>query len=456
MVYVKYLMLTAPKMKIIKSLLFVSLSAAAMPALSWSNHTVVSHTLLASMPAVQNAQQVKVETIEAFLLANENKLEIFLAAQEISMRSSLWHYAPRPDALAFKFTGDATTIRKRFSQAIRINPHLKIPLYLQLLPGDKREAVAIAPQDVTVFENYHYLEDVQLVQLSVGDMVAPVDVATSANDEPDHGLDIGLFTDSNTDYGLEYGFGPQPFGNANLEYGTQAPFHMGFYHESPVLYSLGAFLKQTYPEYRIQLFKQLSEFAFDNGHDYWGWRFMGWGMHYIGDFSNPYHITPIPGNSTFDILLPGLLGLAGFPKAQREATQLVSNRHTVLEDFQSLVMTKALVKGNHNHKTLKALHVPENIREYKDSDVVGIFSQTSYEKAEHIDNVIDQTMPAKFVSDPNVEYAELGVNTQLIDIVKEQSGEQGYNSLIDTISDLLSDFSHNGASYVEGIINKKE
>ena len=87
---------------------------------------------------------------------------------------------------------------------------------------------------------------------------------------------------------------------------------------------------------------------------------------------------------------------------------------------------------------------------------MGIFSQTSYEKAEHIDNVIDQTMPAKFVSDPNVEYAELGVNTQLIDIVKEQSGEQGYNSLIDTISDLLSDFSHNGASYVEGIINKKE
>jgi hypothetical protein len=443
-------------MKIIKSLLLVSLCAAAMPALSWSNHTVVSQTLLASMPAVQNAKQVKVETIETFLLANEDKLETFLADQEIKMQSTLWHYAPRPDALAFKSTGDVTTIRKRFTQAIRINPHLKMPLYLQLLPGDKREAAAIAPQDVTVFKNYHYLENVQLVQLAAGDMVTPLDVATSANDEPDHGLDIGLFTDSNTDYGLEYGFGPQPFGNANLEYGSQAPFHMGFYHESTVLYTLGAFLKQTYPEYRIQLFKQLAEFAFDNGHDYWGWRFMGWGMHYIGDFSNPYHITPIPGNSTFETLFPGVLGLAGFPKAQQEATQLVSNRHTVLEDFQSLVMTTALLEGNHDHKTLKALHVPEQIRVYKDSDVVGVFSQTSYDKAEHIDDVINQTMPAKFVSDPNIEYSDLGVKTQLIDIVKEQSGEQGFDRLIDAISDLLSDFSHNGASYVEGIINKKE
>jgi hypothetical protein len=443
-------------MKIIKSLLLVSLCAAAMPVLSWSNHTVVSQTLLASMPAVKNAESVKVESIESFLIANENKLETFLAKQEINMRSTLWHYAPRPDALAFKATGDASTIRKRFTQAIRINPHLKMPLYLQLLPGDKRTAVAIAPQDITVFKDVTYLDSVQLVQLKAGDMVAPIDVATSANDEPDHGLDIGLFTDNNTDYGLEYGFGPQPFGNANLEYGTQAPFHMGFYHESAMLYSLGAFLKETYPEYRIQLFKQLAEFAFKNGNDYWGWRFMGWGMHYIGDFSNPYHITPVPGNSTLETILPGVLGLAGFPKAQREATQLVSNRHTVLEDFQSLVMTKALLEGNHDHQTLKALHVPEEIRVYKDSDIVGVFSATPYGKAEHINNMIDLTMPAKFISDPSIEYSNLEVKNQLIEIVKEQSGEQGFNSLIDAISDLLSDFSHNGASYVEGVISKQE
>ena len=43
-------------------------------------------------------------------------------------------------------------------------------------------------------------------------------------------MDIGLFADNGTDFGQGYGFGIQPFGNPNLEYSSQAPFHMGFYH----------------------------------------------------------------------------------------------------------------------------------------------------------------------------------------------------------------------------------
>jgi len=443
-------------MKLLKPLLVLSLSLTSASVFAWSNHTLVSHTLLSTLPVVRDAKPVKVETIEAFLIANEKKLETFLADQESNMRTALWHYAPRPDALAFKATGDINTIRSRFTRAIRINPNMKLPLYLQLVPGEQRAVNTIAPHDVTIFKDATYLEDVQLVQLKEGDMVAPVDVATSANDEPDHGLDIGLFTDSNTDYGKEFGFGVQPFGNPNLEYGTQAPFHMGFYHESSVLYTLGAFLKETYPEYRIQLFKQLSEFAFENGHDYWGWRFMGWGMHYIGDFSNPYHITPVPGNTTLETLFPGVLGLAGFPQAQKDATQLVSNRHTVLEDFQSLVMSTALKEDNHRHQTIVALHAPSTVREYHDSDIIQIFAKGSYDKAEHINNVIDQTMPSNFVNDVSVEYSDLGVQSQLIEIVKRESGEEGYQSLLDTISDLLSDFAGNGASYVGGIVNKEK
>jgi hypothetical protein len=442
-------------MKIIKPLIALSLGFASAATLAWSNHTLVSHTLLSTLPEVRDAQPVKVETIESFLIANEQKLEVFLASQEIQMRSILWHYAPRPDALAFKATGDADTIRDRFTRAIRINPNMKLPLYLQLLPGVQRDNKAIAPKDITIFNDVGYLADVQLVQLSEGDMVAPVDVATTANDEPDHGLDIGLFTDSKTDYGQEYGFGVQPFGNPNLEYGTQAPFHMGFYHESSLLYAAGAFLKETYPEYRISLFKQLSEFAFENGHDYWGWRFMGWGMHYIGDFSNPYHITPVPGNSTLDTLYPGILGLAGFPQAQKDATQLVSNRHTVLEDFQSLIMSTAFENHNHEHQTIKALHAPETTREYKHADIIHVFAKGSYDKSEHINDVIDQTMPENFVSDVTVEYSDLGVKSELIKIVKQESGDEGVQSLLDSISDLLSDFSENGASYIKGIVDKK-
>jgi hypothetical protein len=443
-------------MKIIKPLIALSLSLASATTLAWSNHTLVSNTLLSTLPEVRDAQPVKVEAIESFLVANEQKLEVFLAKQESQMRTNLWHYAPRPNDLAFKATGDASTIRDRFTRAIRINPNMKLPLYLQLLPGDQRNNKTIAPADVTIFNDHGYLADVQLVQLSAGEMVAPVDVATSANDEPDHGLDIGLFTDSKTDYGQEYGFGKQPFGNPNLEYSSQAPFHMGFYHESPILYSLGRFLKETYPEYRISLFRQLSEFAFENGHDYWGWRFMGWGMHYIADFSNPYHITPVPGNSTLDTLYPGVLSLIGFPQTQVDATQLVSNRHTVLEDFQSLVMSTAFINHNHKHQTIKALHAPKTVREYQHTDIIQVFAKRSYEKSKHIDDVIEQTMPEKFVRDTTVEYSDLGVKFQLVEIMKKESGEEGFQSLLDTISDLLSDFSENGASYVNSIVTKDD
>ena len=422
-------------------------------AFSWSNHTLVSKQLLQSMPEVSSAELVEVEALESFLLANEEKLVVFLQSQEEWMRENLWYYASRPPELAFVATGNVNDIRKRFARAIRVNPNSKWPIYLQLLPGDKRAGLAlISPDAVSIFKNKAYLYDVQLVQLSEGQMVSPVDVATSANDEPDHGLDIGLFTDSNTDYGLEYGFGKQPFGNPNLDYGTQAPFQMGFYHESSLVYALGGFLEKTYPEYRIQLYKQLAEFAFENGHDYWGWRFMGWGLHYLGDFSNPYHVTPLPGNSTVDTLWVGMQDLAGYSQAKKDTIQLASNRHTAIEDFQSLVMNQAYIEKNNQHPTIQALNTPENVREFEDDHIVTIISELAYLKAQDIHELLARAMPNNVVNDATVEYKDLGVQDNLVDIVTELSGEESVDLLIGAIADLLNDFSHSGASYVRAIL----
>lgn len=443
-------------MKKITPLLFIILSLSTSNLWAWSNHTLISGPLLQSMPALQNAPPATVETIEDFLIANETELAVFLDAQEQTMRQQLWYYAPRPDALKFEATGDPDTIRSRFTRAIRVNPNMKLPLYLQLLPGDERDAPSIAASDITIFKEDKMLESLPRVQLQAGAKVSPIDVVTSANDEPDHGLDIGLFTDSNTDYGLEFGFGPQPFGNPNLEYSSQAPFHMGFYHESSVIYTFGAFLSKTYPEYRIRLFKELSEFAFQQGHDYWGWRFMGWGMHYIGDFSNPYHITPVPGNSTFTTFTVGLMSMLGFPQAQLDATQLVSNRHTAIEDFQSLVMTKAFTEHNNDHQLLQALKQPDSVRQYKDSDVVGVFSKKTYDKAAAIDSILVQTLPSNYVSDPTIEYADLKAKNALVETVTTTSGPAGLQQLLDTVADVLNDFSENGASYVHAIVEQQQ
>ena len=110
--------------------------------------------------------------------------------------------------------------------------------------------------------------------LAPSEPVSIAEVIASANDEPDFGMDVGLFADNGTDFGQRYGFGIQPFGNPNLEYSSQAPFHMGFYHLDWLTRAAQPSLLRTYPLWRIALFGELAELAFSTGHDYWGWRFL--------------------------------------------------------------------------------------------------------------------------------------------------------------------------------------
>ncbi|MGR6871995.1 hypothetical protein ACU6U9_06730 [Pseudomonas sp. HK3] len=404
---------------------------------------------------VASAGPVKVETLAEFLMANEIAVAELLADDEKWMAQNLWHYNPRPKALKFNATGNKQDVVERFVKAIRINPNAKFALYLQGMPGSELSGAAMPPSDISVFQDYGHLNHLPLQVLTSGDLVAAVDVIVSANDEPDHGHDIGLFTDSGTTHGQLYGFGKQPFGNPNLEYGSQAPFHMAFYHESPILYALGGFLKETYPQMRIHQYKRLAELAFAQGHDYWGYRFMGWGLHYIGDFSNPYHVTPVPGNSTISTLWVGLLSKLGFPDAQNEAIQLVSNRHTVLEDFQSAIMTRAYEDHNQQHPTIMALTVQQPVTGYKESDVIEVFAKVSLDKADDVGDILIESFPYEYVQDSQVEYSDLGVIDTLEQTVHQHAGEDGFNQLVATISGLLGDFSVHGSAYIAEILKAK-
>ncbi len=423
---------------------------------AWSNHTLITHGLLNSMPEIKNSKKVKVESLSTFLKATQPQLATFLEQEETWMQSNLWHYSALPEALAFKATGRYDDIQTRFIQAIRINPNADLNLYLQLLPGSHMPQLnKVEAHKVTTFENNQYLDDIELVELKEGDFTSVLEVISTASDEPDHGLDIGLFSDSNTEHGQIYGFGPQPFGNAKLEYGSQAPFHMGFYHEASIMYSVAGFLKKTYPEYRIHLYKRLSEFAFENGHPYWGWRFMGWGLHYIGDFSNPYHSTPVPGKSTAATIWVGLLKLMGFSEAQDATVQIVSNRHTAIEDFQGLVMKKAILEKNPEHITLKAISEPQVKKTFKSSDTIGVYAKEAFNKADWLDNIIIETMPEQYVQDSRVEYAKEPGRGKLIQTIHEHQGQAAVDKLNKTVASLLELFAANGKSFVLGILNKE-
>ena len=422
---------------------------------AWSNHTLITQGVAASIPEITQAPKVKVQSLEDFLAQNQVALAEFLEQEEQWMNSHLWHYAPRPAELAFKANGNPDDIVLRFKHAIRINPNAKIPLYLQHVPGVETPST-IAPNSISVFKDLAYLPDVSLQQLGEKQWVAPLDVVVSGSDEPDHGLDIGLFTDSNTEHGKIYGFGEQAFGNPNLEYGTQAPFHMGFYHESDIIYALAGFLKQSYPQYRIHLYKRLAEFAFKQGNNYWGYRFMGWGLHYIGDFSNPYHVTPVPGASTLQTLWLGVLSTLGIKDPQADAIQLVSNRHTALEEFQQLTMNRNYLNHDETAPMLRALHAPAEVMPYEFENIIDVFAKNSAQQAAQTDEIISANMPAYMVSDSEVEYSELAERQQLLTLIEQQHGQQGIDKLTQKISDLLSLFADNGKSYVLGILSKPQ
>ena len=342
---------------ILAALCMVAVLISPACLMAWSQHPLVTYPVMESMPGVANAPAVGVETIDAFLGKEAPRIEKWLAEEETWAKKSLVWYPPLPESLIFKASTPSETLRDRFCQAIRINPRVRFPLFLQLLPGNPSgERSVMPPADISFLRDISDWEKTLFVSLKAGEKVRPLDVVVSAADEPDLlGLDIGLFEDNATDFGKRYGFGPQPFGNPNLEYGSQAPFHMGFYHEADIMYLLAGFLKKTLPEYRIHLYKGLARLAFDSGHPYWGWRFTGLGLHYLADLAQPYHATVLPGVSTARALWINTIDMIGIHGPKADAIQLVSNRHTALEKFAQVYLQRAYRKGESGDPILAAL-----------------------------------------------------------------------------------------------------
>ncbi|MDP5053706.1 MAG: hypothetical protein NWP69_07950 [Congregibacter sp.] len=236
--------------------------ACSNSAWSWSDHASLLWPLVRTQPDLL-LPSVQAESLDDFVTAEASGLAALLAEHESMSRAQLPNYASRPDALAF--TADAVDLRAAFLRAIRVNPELAYALYRQTTVEDAHVPPALAES----FEQLSFLEggvshdSIVYIALTPGEWVAPAHVLASGSDEPDFGVDIGLFEDNDTAFGAVYGFGTQPFGNPNLDYSSQAPFHMGFYHLDWLTKSAQPDLLRTYPEWRVSLFRALSHYAFE-------------------------------------------------------------------------------------------------------------------------------------------------------------------------------------------------
>jgi hypothetical protein len=424
---------------------------------SWLEHPLLVNKALKDLPVWKSMDSIQVKSLRTFLIENEKDLVTFLAKEEKWAQANLPNYAKCPENLAFKATGNPDDILPRFFQAIRLNPEAKIPLYLHLLPNENAgNRPLFQPSDVTTLKDISSMLNTVYVGIQEGEMVFPFDVLCTASDEPDYGFDVGLFEDNNTSYGKLYGFGVQPFGDPKLEYGSQAPFHMCFYHEAGILYKFGAFLKRTHLDYRIFLYKALSEFAFRNNQPYWGWRFMGWGMHYMGDVSMPYHMKPLPGVSTLRMIWINLKSMLGMPKAKENAVQIVSNRHVVLEEFLVQAVRKAYLENNSSFPLFQALSNQSPAVPFSYDFLVNVATRESADKAKSLDKALKKDVPRVLVSEPSVETNDRPEIKNIINYINENKGAEAVENLTNVLAIQMQQFSRNMRSFMDAVLKDKD
>ena len=433
-----------------------ALGLAAGNALAWSNHSYDAYRAFEKMPEVINAAPVAAEPLEAFLKDQQKALEALLASQESWAQNHLEVYPPRPATLAFKANvaqGDEAR-RLAFLHALRVAANSRFALYLQSDPWgpapDPARLLSITAVD-TLPEQANATQ--RFVAIKAGDKVAPLAVIASATDEPDYGLDINLWSDSPSEWGKIYGFGPLPFGNPALYFSTQAPFHMGFYHEDRIIYLAAPFLKETFPLLRVHQYSSLAALAFRSGHAYWGWRFTGLALHYVQDLTQPYHASVSPGNASIKLIGINLLAMAGFPKMKNEMIVLLSNRHLALERYQNQMLYNA-ARNKKETAFEKSLRGDDRDRTYPSwSDLYprDVVSRQAYALGARLTDILVDTLPAAYVSDPAFDF---GVKESGIDLVAELGrGDPGKRAKLDAaVSELMGNLGAHSRNLVRGVL----
>ncbi|WP_438985097.1 hypothetical protein [Aequoribacter sp.] len=415
---------------------------------AWSDHASLAWPLLRVMPEVQKAEPLRVETLSEFVVAERSAIAELLLDHEEWARQNLEHYAALPAELVFDPATADADLEIAFLNAIRINPTRSYQPYRQLMsfePETEQEAL-IAVSELTFLQGTIASNDSRYLSLASGDFVSAAAVVATASDEPDFGLDIGLYADNGTEHGKRYGFGNQPFGNPNLEYGSQAPFHMGFYHLDWLTSLAQPGLLQTYPLYRTELYRKLAVLAFSNGHDYWGWRFMGWGLHYVGDLAQPYHAVPLPDTGILKSLWIVATGKTG------EALQLVSNRHGVIEAFQKAVVANALVDQDWDQSTLREVAQLSPGALWAQNTLVQELTLDAAAGAAGLDQALVRYAPPKLVSDPAFEFSQSPEESAILAAIAVQ-GEDAEAGLTASLNQQMQRFTFFAQAWIRGILN---
>ena len=440
-------------MRALLALLTLLLPAAAQ---AWGNHSPMCYRAFERMPEVAGAAAVKAEALVDFLRDQEAAIARTLDAQEAWAREHLKGHAPRPDALRLlpdPRRSDADR-RAAFLRALRLSPHSRLALYLQVDPREAESGRPAIATDLVSAVAPGKGATQRFVALQPGEATAPLAVLASACDEPDYGHDLNLFDDNpGSPANPSYGFGPQPFGNPAVAIGSQAPFHMGFFHQGAVFNTLAPSFARTFAELRVQQYGGLAVLAWQTGHPYWGWRLAGLALHHVEDLTQPYHASAAPGARLGRMMWVNLKAQLGAPADRQGLVVLQSNRHFVLEHFQ----TEWIIDAAHKRQdgpleaALRDAGRDGRYPAWSAGYARDVVAAEAFAAGPATDAAVVAGAPAKFVTDPNFDYAanEAQLGTEL-----SRYGQGQRDALQRQIAELLGHFGAHSRNALRGLLKQ--
>lgn len=361
---------------------------------------------------------VKPETLHAFLEATKTTLPANLRKIERWANINEQGYQAVPDNILYQpLQGEcARDIEICFKKSLRIN--LDVPLPLIIYDSSHRYPVqqgfVIITNPLQILPSYipvtFHVTDFKFIPVTAA--VRMADVIATASMQPDFGLDTFLYENSGTTFGKLYGFGIQPMGNPALPFQSQVLFHMSAYHEDVRIASLIPRLKENYPEYRAFLYLNLSRFAAETNHLYWSAVFLGWGLHYLQDMTQPYHTSIAYGLDT-DVVLNALFEMANNNYVPYTNLGIIqTNRHVILENLTKTIVTSAADNGLYKNILVHALvdnHADKQVPPY-DLNSLYLRNQVSNlypANSPDFPGVLQDTIPSNYINSPEFHADEI-------------------------------------------------
>jgi hypothetical protein len=379
---------------------------------AWEGHFILTYAALSKWPHL-STDLIKAESLENFVNAEKSSLVKILRNYEEWAAKNIIAYPPVPQALLFDGRESEISLTKAFLRSLRINPDLNIVNFVlydaRTIPRLKKD-FSSQDQLTAPLSSLALLKTAVVKKIAKDELVSPLEIIASATEEPDHGLDFDLWSDNKGSFGKETAFGTQPFGNPQLSFSSQAPFHMGLYYEKAILYWVAPFLKRCYPEYRISLFMNVAHHAFLSGHYYWGYRFLGWALHYLQDLTQPYHARLAPGFSWPKLIALNFLDLIGIKKPAQNLRQLLTNRHLALETYEleSLLSPNSLLT-----EALADFKADNNYSPWQNSYARTVVAHEAHGRAEKMNLLVRNAFSPDYVDDPAYLFNNINLNLKL-------------------------------------------